>query len=359
VSTLKEMESKGEKVYMPTFSMLQHMYNCAVIRRELRPAAKEAYDYLLVLLKNDIHNQTIWEKAMSAVILDYAGHHDRAIAYAESLRQYTRCDDERGRTFDTPRATYSWYSYKIPTHVSGMEALHLLFPDDKVTLREMQKWLLYEKRTQMWDTPIDSVNAVHALLLDAHEMMAAREPSLFFADGVQVDTGTKGNEGYVDTALPSTTGKLSIEKPSEGISWGAVFASFLQPTADVEASSSGMSIKRELITDKDELHVGDRIRVRLTYHCDRDFDFVTVTDSKAACMEPVNQLSWSDSFKHVVPLDTEIRYAYYGLAEGTYSIETEYYLTRPGTYEFGIATIVCTYAPEFRATCPSQKLVVK
>ncbi len=85
---------------------------------------------------------------------------------------------------------------------------------------------------------------------------------------------------------------------------------------------------------------------------------LTVIDSKAAFMEPVEQLSWSDSFKSVEPSDTEIRYSYYGLAEGSHSIETEYYLDRPGVYEVGVATIVCTYAPEFRATCPSQKLVV-
>jgi hypothetical protein len=85
---------------------------------------------------------------------------------------------------------------------------------------------------------------------------------------------------------------------------------------------------------------------------------VTVIDSKAACMEPVEQLSWSDSFKNVSPRDTEVRYSYYGLGQGTHSIETEYYLDRPGTYEIGVATIECAYAPEFRAVCKSQKLNV-
>ena len=128
--------------------------------------------------------------------------------------------------------------------------------------------------------------------------------------------------------------------------------------ADVESSGSGMTIQREIITDKEELHVGDRIKVRLTYTCDRNYDLVTVIDSKAACMEPIEQLSWSDSFKFVEPRDKEVRYHYYGLSEGTHSIVTEYYLDRPGVYEIGLATIVCTYDPEFRATCPSQNICV-
>jgi hypothetical protein len=182
---------------------------------------------------------------------------------------------------------------------------------------------------------------------------------VFHADGERLDVDNNGNEGFVETDLSATTKELTIKKVSKGLSWGAVFARFLQPMSDVEASGSGMTIKREIITDKKELHVGDRIRVRLTYTCERNFDCVTVIDSKAACMEPVEQLSWSDSFKHVVPRDTETRYSYYGLGQGSHSIETEYYLDRPGVYEIGMATIVCTYAPEFRAICPSEKLVVK
>ncbi len=359
VRELKKREKKGEAVFLPTFTILQHMYNCAITRHVLDNDSKNAYEYLVVLLMKDIHGQTIREKAMTALILEYAGHHERAMIYAESLRQYTMGDAERGRTFDTPRATYSWYSYKIPTHVAGMETLHALFPDDTKTFREMQKWLLQEKRTQMWETPIDSVNAVHALLIGSEDVLSDNRPAAFHADGERLDVDNNGNEGFVETDLSATTKELTIKKVSKGLSWGAVFARFLQPMSDVEASGSGMTIKREIITDKKELHVGDRIRVRLTYTCERNFDCVTVIDSKAACMEPVEQLSWSDSFKHVVPRDTETRYSYYGLGQGSHSIETEYYLDRPGVYEIGMATIVCTYAPEFRAICPSEKLVVK
>ena len=358
VKELRRREEKGEMIYMPTFTMLQHMYNCAISNRVLSSDAQKAYRYLIPLLERDIHEQTIHEKAMSAIILEYAGEHERAMIYAESLRQYTKNYENRGRTFDTHRATFSWHSYKIPTHVAGMEALYMLCPEDKTTFKEMQKWLLNEKRTQKWDTPIDSVNAVHALLIDADEYLSNDSSSVFYTDGEKLIVDSQGNEGYIETEMSASTKSLKIEKFSGGLSWGAVFAQFLQPISDVESRGSGMTIKREIITNKEELHVGDRITVRLTYTCERNYDMVTVIDSKAACMEPVEQLSWSDSFKNVSPRDTEVRYSYYGLGQGTHSIETEYYLDRPGTYELGVATIKCTYAPEFRAVCKSQKLNV-
>ena len=175
-------------------------------------------------------------------------------------------------------------------------------PEDRATYREMQKWLLQEKRTQTWETPIDSVNAVYALLLDGLEELASKGNATFSVDGKPLVLDTEGNEGYVESALPATTRTLTVEKTSPGMAWGAVYATFLQPISEVEASGSGMSIRREILADTENLHVGDRIRVRLTYTCDRNFDMVRVTDSKAACMEPVQQLSWGDSFKRVQPM---------------------------------------------------------
>ena len=72
--------------------------------------------------------------------------------------------EDMGRYYDTPRAGYSWYDYKIPTQTIAIEALQRLTPDDQQTIEEMQRWLLQEKRTQAWDTPINSVNAVYAFL---------------------------------------------------------------------------------------------------------------------------------------------------------------------------------------------------
>ena len=150
---------------MPSFTMLQHLYNCAISGRIVGKKNQEDFNYLVRLMLQDVHRQTIYEKAMSAVILEYVGKREQALDYVESLCQYTETYDNRGRSFKTSRATYSWYSYKIPTHVAAMEAIYHVCPDKQQILVEMQKWLLNEKRTQTWETPIDSVNAVHALLL--------------------------------------------------------------------------------------------------------------------------------------------------------------------------------------------------
>jgi hypothetical protein len=107
------------------------------------------------------------------------------------------------------------------------------------------------------------------------------------------------------------------------------------------------------------LTIGDRIKVRLTIECTRDLDFVQVVDRRAACMEPVKQLSGYQNGAYVSPKDYATNYYFYGLSKGKHVIETEYYIDRAGTYESGSCTVQCAYAPEYRATAPSVTFNVK
>ena len=130
----------------------------------------------------------------------------------------------------------------------------------------------------------------------------------------------------------------------------------MQKTYEVEEAESGLSIKREIVPTAS---VGDRIVVRIIIEASRDLDFVQVVDRRAACMEPVRQLSGYQQGAYVSPKDAATHYFYYGLAKGKHIIETEYYIDRAGCYETGTCSVGCAYAPEYRATAPSQTLNVK
>ena len=88
--------------------------------------------------------------------------------------------------------------------------------------------------------------------------------------------------GYVKTNVPADSKSLTIEKSTEGTSWGAVYAQFVQPTRNIADSGSGLIVKRELIGEGRK--VGDRIKIRITITADRDYDFVQVLDKRAACL---------------------------------------------------------------------------
>ena len=99
--------------------------------------------------------------------------------------------------------------------------------------------------------------------------------------------------------------------------------------------------------------------MRITITADRDYDFVQLIDRRAACMEPVRQLSGYTQGAYCTPKDCTTNYYIDMLSKGKHVIETEYYIDRTGTYETGLCTVGCAYAPEFRATAKSITITVK
>ena len=364
VREMKRQEKIGVKQTFPSFKAMQWLYACTIDGRKLPSDVQNANNYLKDLLKKENKSLTIYGKAMAAIILENKG-------YIKSLKEYTVYREDMGRYYDTQKALYSWYDYRIPTQVAAIEALQRLTPEDTVTASEMKRWLLQEKRTQAWDTPINSANAIYAFLNGQPEQLSAQPQTVLRVNGQQIQTpqATAGL-GYVKTAMPTKGAKtFEAEKTSTGTSWGAVYAQFMQASHDISDQQGGIKVTRQILTSQSAqnindtistLKVGDRITVRITIEADRDYDFVQVTDKRAACMEPVNQMSgyqWREGY-YCSPKDFCTNYFFDMLRKGKHVIETDYYIDREGIYETGTCTAQCAYSPEFRGTTKSVTLKV-
>ena len=373
VKEMKKEERKGHKQTFPSHKALQYLYIYTLDGRKADDKVAEAQQYLKNLLKKEGRNLTIYDKAIATVVLNSS-------LFLKSLNEWSTYKEGVGRYYDTPRAGYSWRDYRIPTQVAVIEALQRLLPSDTKTIRELQQWLLHEKRAQAWDTPINSVNAVYAFLQGNEQALDAQPKTVLKIDGKPLDTSAAtAGIGYVKSVVPlHTFGQASpasevqrmpktftAEKTSNGISWGTVYAQFMQDTHDISDQGSELNVKREFfVSDASRpvsatsLSVGQRVTVRLTIEASRDLDFVELIDRRAACMEPVSQLSGYRYGYYTASKDNATHYFFDQMAKGKHVIETEYYIDRPGQYETGTCTVQCAYAPEYRATTHSQTLVV-
>ena len=363
VEVLKHLEAKKYDNLLPSEADMQYLYICAMRKEGLNHPDNK---YLLGLVEKRPALFTIYGKAMMSVILARNGNVKLAKEHLESLKQYMVYTDEMGRYFDTKRASYSWFDYRIPTEVAAIEAIKMVTPEDKKTVSEMQRWLLQSKRTQSWDTPINAVNAIYAF------MQGQTKESLtnYGANTVLKLNGTelKTKETSVGRAMVEAekTGKrfgvLTAEKTSNNISWGAVYAEYDQDIKDVSQQSTQLSVTRQLIdadgkvVTTDKFKVGDKLRVRITLKADRDYDFVEVVDKRPACLEPVDQMSGFNWQYYYSPGDYTTNYYFDCLSKGTHVIETEYYIDREGAYMSGICTVRCTYSPEFSGRDKAIKL---
>lgn len=340
---------------------------------KLKAPALNDMDYLLGKLKKMTGSLTIYGKAKAAVILALNYDYKTAADYLKSMEEYSVYREDMGRYYDTRKAYYSWRNYKIPTEVAAIEALQALDAQTisaslsasstiskQQTIEEMQRWLLMSKRTQEWkDNPVNVVDAVYAFM-QGNEKNWNRQAdnAILKLDGKTLPMPKDSTTlGYVKTERAGMANQLSIDKKSDYTSWGAVYAEFKQPISEIANAESGIKVTRK-VTSKAQ--VGDKVKVVLTIVADRDYDFVKVIDRRAACLEPVNQLSGYQCGMgcYVAPHDDATNFYFDRLSKGKHVVEIEYYVDRKGDYQSGTCIAECTYSPEFGGRTETYELKV-
>lgn len=368
--SMKEAEKKGAVGLRPSEQVLRYLYICVLDGKA--PVDKKVNQYFIDKLSGEGKELTIYGKALGAIILQQAGKVAEAKLFMQSLMEYSVVTDEMGRYFDTPKARYSWFSYKIPTEVAAMEAIQRITKDTKA-IDEMKRWLLKQKQTQTWETPIATADAVYALMATGASDLLAN------TGGVEITLGKEMIRTPVDDAIgyikKTVIGdvmnikKVRVDKEGTGMGWGAVYAQYLESMDQIGEQGNGLSVSRQLykgdeaLNESAPLKVGDKITVRLTVKADRDMDFVQIKDDRAACMEPLQAVSgfrWSNGLGYYqATKDASTQFFIDQMRKGTYVIEYQVYVNRTGEYQTGIATVQSAYAPEFGGHTGGYRVMVE
>ena len=368
--SMKEAEKKGAVGLRPSEQVLRYLYICVLDGKA--PVDKKVNQYFIDKLSGEGKELTIYGKALGAIILQQAGKVAEAKLFMQSLMEYSVVTDEMGRYFDTPKARYSWFSYKIPTEVAAMEAIQRITKDTKA-IDEMKRWLLKQKQTQTWETLIATADAVYALMATGASDLLAN------TGGVEITLGKEMIRTPVDDAIgyikKTVIGdvmnikKVRVDKEGTGMGWGAVYAQYLESMDQISGQGNGLSVSRQLykgdeaLNESAPLKVGDKITVRLTVKADRDMDFVQIKDDRAACMEPLQAVSgfrWSNGLGYYqATKDASTQFFIDQMRKGTYVIEYQVYVNRTGEYQTGIATVQSAYAPEFGGHTGGYRVMVE
>ena len=368
--SMKEAEKKGAVGLRPSEQVLRYLYICALDGKA--PVDEKVNRYFIDKLSGEGKELTIYEKALGAIILQQAGKVAEAKLFMQSLMEYSVVTDEMGRYFDTPKARYSWFSYKIPTEVAAMEAIQRITKDTKA-IDEMKRWLLKQKQTQTWETPIATADAVYALMATGASDLLANTGGVEITLGKEVIRTPADNAiGYIKKTVSGDVmniKKVSVDKEGTGMGWGAVYAQYLESMDQIGEQGNGLSVSRQLykgdeaLNESAPLKVGDRITVRLTVKADRDMDFVQIKDDRAACMEPLQAVSgfrWGNGLGYYqATKDASTQFFIDQMRKGTYVIEYQVYVNRTGEYQAGIATVQSAYAPEFGGHTRGYRVMVE
>ncbi len=377
VKDMKDAQKRGVKPVIGNLE-IDYLYLRAISNDTPSDMEKKDIEWLVGILSQKTSELTLYGKASAAIIMYRFGYVNTARTFLKSALEYSVYTEEMGRYFDSPKAYYSWFDYRIPTEVRMIEAINELMPENNKTIGEMRQWLLQEKRTTSWDTPYNTINAIHAFFFNNSQdsetidsALEKKENAIFYVDGKPLNTESKNSGlGYVKTIIDNPKANtLKIEKMSDKTSWGALYARLTQDAGEVENKKSGIGVSRSyylvkgngesvLVNKGTKLSVGDKIKEKIVITADRDYDFVQIADKRAACMEPVKQISGYNGGIYYSPKDNSTYYYIDILNKGKHIIETEYFIDRNGYYSTGTCSVQCAYAPEFSGVAGGVKIKV-
>lgn len=367
--------NKSKREYVPVTELLEYLYDkSAFVNVGSTSSFKPLEALALRKISSDWRDFDIKDKATAAMLLSRRGNPKRPHTILESLRQFASVSEQKGMWFANMSGSHKGVGDIIAT-ARVLEAYDMIEPEAPAVDR-LRQWLVISKQVQNWGESRYTAAAIHAILTSGSEWTASTAAPVVTLNGSQValpaNLSVTGSFTVDLDAKAASGAKLEVKRSGTGPAWGGVVSSYVAPILDVKSASvPQLSIEKSVYAISQDgqaksataqLKKGDKVRVTLTIVCDRNLDYVAVTDPRAACLEPADQLSGytgSDGvwyYREVRNAQTNLFIPY--LSKGTHVINYECYVDRDGEYTLGVAQAQSQYAPVIVAHSAGSRLTV-
>lgn len=343
----------------------------AFIRNRLRSVSRDAdtqriFDATLRRAAADWKEYGLFDKAVAAILLSTNGRQPAADEIMRSISEFAKTAPDKGMWWPSLNNN-SWLAYND----LGITALILeaYYTADSVApqIDPIRQWLILQKEARNWGQQAPVTTVVSDILMTSPSWTAKAAEAEIMIDGRRLDAAPSDEfSGQISAAIPDASGKeLTIRREGDTPAWGAVTATFISPIADLRpASTSDLAIEKHLYraqenggktewVETDRFEIGDRVRTELVIRAERQLDYVTVTDSRAACFEPAEQLAqpvWSEGICfYRENRDTRTNIFVTSLPKGLYRISYEMFVNNAGEFASGAAEAQSQYAPAITA----------
>lgn len=308
-----------------------------------------------------------------AMLLDHYNKTATAREILESLRQFATVTPEQGM-FWRANILNSSELTTLLTAAGAIEAFHTIEPEsDAADL--IRQWLIIEKQTTDWGDAAIASRVVAAVVATTGKWVEAAGDVTAAVDGrpLQLPAADELVGEFTVDISDAAAGKseLTIHRTKGTPAWGSVVRRSVEPMSEIKAHScEALSIEKTLFKSDgngwiaaDTLRAGDRVKIELTIHADRNIDYMTIADQRAACLEPVDQLPGYIFAEGIAfyreNRDTATNIFIRRLPAGTYRLSYEMWVNNVGTFSSGIATAQSQYAPEILAHSAAAPLTVE
>ena len=334
-------------IYELSLNLINELYSLSFFTKEEDDVLKNAKSFFIDKLERNWQDLSFSLQAKSALILHREGRDETAQLIMKSLQE--RMSQIKNTT-------------DVTTQTLVMEAFREISPNKQI-LNDMMISLLNNKRTNMWENPMMTVDAVYAILNVNGQQSTVNSLQSEFV------------QRYWNAEELKDFKNLTLENQNDNIAWGGLFRQYFVSIDEVRKHESPLNVDRELFVERNdengsylvpiketELKVGDKVVVNLTIEASQDMEFVFLKDLRAACLEPTEQMSrynYSDGMLYYQSnSDTYMGFYFDRLPKGKHRVSYSMYVTKEGDFSNGYALIQCLYAPEFSGYSEGMRIRV-
>ena len=371
---LKKSNTKMSK-YVPGQLEIQYLYaRSFFIDMPVNELNTSAFTYFKTQAEITWTKQSKYIKGMIGMAFYNFGNIFIPKEIIKSLKEYAIHSEEMGMYWKS-KHTYYWYQAPIERQALFIELFSRVGGND-ADVELMKTWLLKQKQTQAWKTTKATAEAVYALLLQGTNWLeddamveikiAGEKVDITKKDGVEIEAGTSYfKTSWNGNKIKPEMANIELTKTTDGIAWGAVYWQYFENLDKIKHAETPLKIEKQLfrsestlsgeklieIKDGNQLHVGDKVVVRIEIRSDRFMEYVHLKDMRASGFEPMNVISrykYQDGLGYYQNTrDASTNFFFSHIEPGTYVFEYSLRVSHKGKFSNGITTIQSMYAPEF------------
>lgn len=312
------------------------------------------------------------DKAISAMILHNSNYRSVAAKIMESVSEYSTYSPQKGMWWPSVTDTYGYYE-TLTTAATAARAYAMISPDAPDTDR-IRQWLIIQKEAMDWGNGPTATDVIAAVLATSSKWIAPAGQTTVSIGGTPLSVKSSSRftgEIHTDLSEAPSNSVLAITRTQNAPAWGAVMSRATRPMRNIKsAGSDEVTIeKRMLLADStgwketSTLHPGEKVRIELLIKTTRPMDYVTITDERAACLEPVDQLPGTifseGALFYRENRDSQTNLFIDYLPAGTYLLTYDMWVNNSGEFASGIATIQSQIAPALTAHSSGTVLRVR
>lgn len=314
-------------------------------------------------------------KGADALLLRANGYEATARQILASLRELATSTPEKGMWWQQMESETGWGTMgKVGATALVLRAFQAVEPGSG-DIDLIRQWLVLQKVNNDWGGSAATTAVVAAIMMSGSEWTDnSRATAIRVGDTLlepdKVERAT-GSFTMAITPLVGVGATLAIDRQAPYPSVGAVMTMERLPMGEIKAQGcQEVSVGKQLKVLREgewvearDFTLGERVRVSLTLKVESDLSYVVITDPRAGCLEPVEQLPtpvWAEGLCfYRENQDSQTCLFIDRLPRGTYILSYDMFATQSGSFASGSAALQSEYNPAVAAHSGAGSVEVK